>query len=103
MYIDTFLTVIILVVIGLFFVLRSFFLWYWKINDIIKTQNQTNNLLWQLVNIQTTGKPYGDAQGKMVIKNTLTGELHILSREKWEHLIKKNPKQTLYKIIKENE
>lgn len=39
------LLVAIAISIGLFFLLRSLFLWYWKINKIVSNQEKTNWLL----------------------------------------------------------
>lgn len=49
--------VIALILIILFFLLlRSVNLWYWKINTLIKNQEETNKLLQKIAGIEETGE-----------------------------------------------
>ena len=47
-------TLIITISIGiiLFFILRGVNLWYWRINDLIKNQEENNNLLEKILTFQ---------------------------------------------------
>ena len=38
---------IAVIAIGLFFLLRSIMLWYWKIDDIVSNQNHQNKLIYE--------------------------------------------------------
>jgi hypothetical protein len=40
----------IIILIGLFFILRDLNLWYWKVDVRIELQEETNNLLKKLIN-----------------------------------------------------
>ena len=40
-----------IIIIVLFFILRELFCWYWKINERITLQTETNNLLKDLINV----------------------------------------------------
>ncbi len=57
----------IIIAIVLFFVLRQFFTWYWKINKIIEEQEKTNSLLKQMVNFHMHGKLTDPVEGKEVL------------------------------------
>jgi hypothetical protein len=84
---DSFIiTISILAAIGLFFALRAVFLWYYKINEIVKNQQATNTLLRKMFNHQTTGKVYGDIDGELIVEDTLTGKIRGITKEKYESL-----------------
>ncbi|MFT3796494.1 hypothetical protein [Flavobacterium sp.] len=51
------LLIIIAVNIGVFLIIRELILWYWKINKSIQLQEETNSLLRQILNSQTTTQP----------------------------------------------
>lgn len=92
----------IAITIAVFLVLREFWTWYWKINKLIQGQAETNRLLNKLLNVQLTGKPYGDVEGEIIIEDATTGEQRGISKTDWQKVISKNPKQTKYRIVKEN-
>jgi hypothetical protein len=55
--------------VGIFLVFRAFFLWYWKINVIVKNQELQNRLLSELITVnKMSRKPAGvlstDEKGK---------------------------------------
>lgn len=35
--------------VGLFFLFRGIMLWYWRVNDVVKNQEETNQLLRDVV------------------------------------------------------
>jgi len=45
------LALTLIFIAGVFMVLREFFCWYWKINERISVQKETNRLLGRLVNL----------------------------------------------------
>lgn len=95
----TIITIILVVLI--FFLIRGVLLWYWKVNEIIKNQRETNNLINQLIEFQATGNRYGKLrEGELVIKNALTGEIIKTTREKWNNSFK-FPDQAKYIILEE--
>ena len=98
---ETVVTLIVLLLVLL--LIRGFWLWYWKINILLKNQKNTNELLEQLINVHTTGRRYGKLDvGEVMIKNVLTGEVKKTTREKWEDLKAKNPTQTKFILVDEN-
>jgi len=83
---------------------REFWVWYWKINQLLKEQERTNMYLKQLVNLQLTGNLEGEADGnskiplagEIKVKNTVTGEVLGFKKDKWENIQKQHPNQTKY-------
>jgi hypothetical protein len=90
---------VLAIVVIVFLVLREFWTWYWKVNLLLKGQEQTNRLLTQLVNLQATGKTQGEIQGEVIVENTSTGKLSGISQEEWDKLNSSNPKQKKYRRI----
>lgn len=82
----------IFVVVILFVVLREVFLWYYKINEIVRNQQTTNRLLRKMLNHQPTGKVYGDINGEIIVENTLTGRIKGMTQESYDSLPAKQKK-----------
>jgi len=99
---ETIVSIIILILILL--LLRGFWLWYWKVNSILKNQQKTNDLLEQIINVHTTGRRYGKLdEGEVMVKNTLTGEVKKTTREKWNKLKAKHSDQTKFVLLDDND
>ena len=86
----------ILIIIALFFTLRELFLWYYKINEIVYNQKNTNRLLQKILNHRTTGKIYGDVEGDIIVENQLTGKITGMTSEQFE---KRSESQKKFLII----
>ena len=98
---ETIITLIIFILILI--LVRGFWLWYWKVNNILKNQQKTNELLEQIINVNISGKRYGKLEeGEVIVKNTLTSEVKKTTREKWEDLKAKHPGQTKFILLDEN-
>lgn len=103
----------ICIIVLVFILIREFWAWYLKINDLIKGQELTNRRLSELVNIQKhisgitnaehAGILYGKKEGEVVVVNTASGETSTMTKEKWENFIKSHPKQKKYKRIDNEE
>ncbi len=72
--------------IGLFFALREVFLWYYKINNMLKYQAKTLSTLQKILNHQTTGKVYGDIDADIIIENNETGRIRGISQKEWDKM-----------------
>ena len=95
---ETIVSIIILILVLL--LLRGFWLWYWKVNSILKNQQKTNDLLEQIINVHTTGRRYGKLEeGEVMVKNSLTGEVKKTTREKWNKLKAKHSDQTKFVLL----
>ncbi len=94
--------VAIVIVVVVFLVLREFWTWWWKINQIIEGQKKTNMLLQQLLGHYQTDSENKNQTDELIIQNTATGETKGISRSEWDNLMASSPKQTKYRIIKEN-
>ncbi|TVR82967.1 MAG: hypothetical protein EA412_01215 [Chitinophagaceae bacterium] len=74
---ETIITLIILILVLI--LLRGFWLWYWKVNLILKNQQKTNDLLEQIINVHTTGRRYGKLEeGEVMVKIPLREKLRKL-------------------------
>lgn len=43
---------VVVAVVVLFLILREVFCWYWKINEIVKNQKETNRLLGEMLKVE---------------------------------------------------
>lgn len=43
---------VIVAVVVVFLILREVFCWYWKINEIVKNQKETNRLLSEMLTVE---------------------------------------------------
>lgn len=78
--------IVIVACIALFFILRKINLWYWKINHIIQNQITIIRYLNRTLNYHTTGKIYGDVEGKIIAENIDTGEIKGMTVENWNNM-----------------
>ncbi len=83
--------------IGLFFALREVFLWYYKINDMLKYQAKMLSTLQKILNHQTTGKVYGDIDADIIIENE-TGRIRGISQKEWDKM--HASRKDLYVVLK---
>ncbi len=80
------------VIFGIVYVTRGFWAWYFKINDLIENQEQTNLLLKMLLNFQMTGKAY-NLDDAVIYEDLKTGKIMETSTVGWETFIAENPKK----------
>ncbi len=79
------------IAIIVFFILRELSLWFYRINSIIKNQEATNIYLKLLINLQSTGDI--KANGKVLVKDTESGDYLYMEKEDWKEQQKKNSEQ----------
>jgi K+ transporter len=92
------LTIIIVIIV--FLVLREFWTWYWKINSLVKNQQETNVLLKQILNVLKDNGSFDNIEGEVIIKVVSTGEIKSITRAEWDNLMATNPDQTKYRLVK---
>ncbi len=88
----TIFVIAIAVFIILFLALREVNCWYWKINERIGLQKETNSLLQKM--LLSNAQP----PERVIIKNTKTGDGKIVSYEEWLE-IKRSDKNGDYQIV----
>jgi hypothetical protein len=76
------LLIFLFVIIGLWFILREFICWYYKINERISLQKRTNELLEQLINKNKVALPANKPSAVTAVDD---GVLGIYSDEKQNH------------------
>lgn len=111
--------IVLAVVIIVFLILREFWTWYWKINQIIQGQEETNGLLRELVNNhfiketsdlpkkdeatefdEETRKSFVNPNVHVIVIDSQTEGICTLTGNDWNNLISKDPKQKRYSFIK---
>lgn len=101
MYDNNYFSILISVAISvaLFFIFRRLFLWYWKVDTIVKNQDVTNELLEKIykqleksndinneknsTEERITRLKRGLTSNQMIVKNTKTGDFKIQDKSQW--------------------
>ena len=78
-----------------FWLLRIFWLWYWKINERVDLQHKTTYLL-ELI---ATQLGVYDTQ-TLTVLNESTGKISQIKLDAWIEFRRKNPNATGYRILK---
>lgn len=89
-----FIIIWIVVVILLFLLCREIICWYYKINERITLQTETNELLKQI--LEKKGNIFGD---DFLVKNEIKEEIEINNNEQLTEAIKKNQFEKLEDIL----
>ncbi len=88
---------VLLIIIVIFLLTREFWTWYFKINEIVSGQKQTNILLQKLVNEQVNERSQEEIKGDVVVQDTETNEIIGMSNEEWHKILSESPKQKKFK------
>ena len=86
--------IVIVVVVVIFLIGRELFCWYYKINERITLQTETNELLKQI--LEKKGNIFGD---DFLVKNEIKEEIEINNNEQLTEAIKKNQFEKLEDIL----
>ena len=89
-----FIIIWIVVIILLFLLCREIICWYYKINERITLQTETNELLKQI--LEKKGNIFGD---DFLVKNEIKEEIEINNNEQLTEAIKKNQFEKLEDIL----
>ncbi len=89
------IVIILVVLIGLFFLLRAVNNWYWKINERIDIQHKTNILLEKILIQLGATNP-----GEVTVEEVATGQRKTITIEKWIEFKRTYPGDTKLKIVK---
>lgn len=89
-----FIIIWIVVVILLFLLCREIICWYYKINERITLQTETNELLKKI--LEKKGNIFGD---DFLVKNEIKEEIEINNNEQLTEAIKKNQFEKLEDIL----
>ena len=89
-----FIIIWIVVIILLFLLCREIICWYYKINERITLQTETNELLKKI--LEKKGNIFGD---DFLVKNEIKEEIEINNNEQLTEAIKKNQFEKLEDIL----
>jgi hypothetical protein len=107
------------VIIVVFLLLREFWTWYWKINQLIKGQDETNRLLQKIVDNQVIKESkldtnldefkgfsqdiknlLVDPNVNVIVRDSNSEELCTFNGKDWNNIIINDPEQKRYLFIK---
>ena len=111
--------IVLAVIIVVFLLLREFWTWYWKVNQLIKGQDETNRLLKKLVDNQVIKESkldtnldefkeisqdikdlLVDPNVNVIVRDSNTEEIYTFNGEDWNNIIINDPEQKRYILIK---
>ena len=89
------LLVVLAVAVVLFLILREVNMWYWKVNERISIQKQTNILLERVL-IQLGAEVH-----EVTVEDMATGRKKKVEMDKWIEFKINNPKDKNLRVVKE--
>ena len=79
---------VLAIIVGLFFALRLVFLWYYKIDDRLKEQQRTNELLVKLLTYYGVKIEEDENNNTITVKVKESGKIITVGLKGWEQMKK---------------
>ncbi|MDD4385758.1 MAG: hypothetical protein PHD06_11345 [Bacteroidales bacterium] len=89
---------VLAIIVGLFFALRLVFLWYYKIDDRLKEQQRTNELLVKLLTYYGVKIEEDENNNTITVKVKESGKIITVGLKGWEQM-KKEYGEDSYEVV----